>query len=584
LELAVSNDGARVYVVTEGASGASDCQLVVLDTANNMGNDQISNSIIEQSAGNDIFLSVAPAPDNRLFALLGAKGDVLVWPTNLDSATPQPDPDPSSPVNLGVDLRGLVIGSGAKEAFTTDAGGNVLQRLDIVGMVKGTAISLPNLAPSELALVSSTGPDMLAVVSESNKKLYLVGLNPDTLVGSVSLDHDPIALTVSPGGQWAYVLEQDTAGSFVQAVNLHRMQLPLSPVVGTPFKVGDASQQIVVSDSGAHLYIPFTGDMVKPVVGGVAVLDVSEQACEEILWRHLDGCPQCDSPNCVVLATIEHYQIGDKIQDQTDPLADPADGIARIDNRKGRQLLPSTQVLKELIECLMEQGPGGTGTQGPPGHQGDKGDPGIDDVSLDMQPCNIPELAEIFTDTSGKRILKLVIPTNCDTDLTHICAINWVHPQSTNNPIDNPANATPISKLAKGVLIVFDRPVRKGDIHEHSFIVLERPQTEGPENRCWCEVLIRRVGGVMFPTPCEITEDFTLPSELDKFVNGAQLLPNKPFERGKQYRVVLKGDFIRDKEDKAVDANHLPPWLPDQPSGDGTEGGTFESWFFIGQG
>jgi len=80
--------------------------------------------------------------------------------------------------------------------------------------------------------------------------------------------------------------------------------------------------------------------------------------CEEIFWRHLEGCPRCDMPNCVVLATIEHYHLGDKIEDQTNPPSKPEDDekahIARIDNRKGRHLLPSTNVLVEIIRCILE--------------------------------------------------------------------------------------------------------------------------------------------------------------------------------------------------------------------------------------
>lgn len=42
----------------------------------------------------------------------------------------------------------------------------------------------------------------------------------------------------------------------------------------------------------------------------------------------------------------------------------------------------------------------------------------------------------------------------------------------------------------------------------------------------------------------------------------------------------LIGDLIVDAQSKrAVDANHLPPYLPARKSGDCIEGGTFESWF-----
>jgi hypothetical protein len=45
--------------------------------------------------------------------------------------------------------------------------------------------------------------------------------------------------------------------------------------------------------------------------------------------------------------------------------------------------------------------------------------------------------------------------------------------------------------------------------------------------------------------------------------------------------VLLHGDLISDANvGHAVDANHLPPWFPALPhSGDGIEGGLFESWF-----
>jgi len=44
----------------------------------------------------------------------------------------------------------------------------------------------------------------------------------------------------------------------------------------------------------------------------------------------------------------------------------------------------------------------------------------------------------------------------------------------------------------------------------------------------------------------------------------------------------VNGDFIRDKNNRGVDANHLPPWLSGgRPTGDGVEGGTFESWLVV---
>ncbi len=79
---------------------------------------------------------------------------------------------------------------------------------------------------------------------------------------------------------------------------------------------------------------------------------------------------------------------------------------------------------------------------------------------------------------------------------------------------------------------------------------------------------------------CEILSGFEETNEPNAAVNGAQFRPGLDFLPNQEYRVLLKGDFIRDaKNEKGIDADHLPPWLPNRPTGDGTEGGTFESWF-----
>jgi hypothetical protein len=169
-------------------------------------------------------------------------------------------------------------------------------------------------------------------------------------------------------------------------------------------------------------------------------------------------------------------------------------------------------------------------------------------------------------------------------DFAHICAINWVHPTP---PLivdgkDNPTNITSINNLKdNGVLIAFDRPVLNGDIHRHSFMVLVKHRDDQSRTDCWCELPIGRVGGVQFERDCEILSDFTETNDPNATVNGAQFLPGRlGFVEKQEYRVILKGDFIRDaKNEKGIDADHLPPWLPKRPTGDGTEGGTFESWF-----
>jgi DNA-binding beta-propeller fold protein YncE len=597
LALAVSHDGSRLYVITEADTDPDNQarQLLVLDTANHLANEQRKFEVAgsEQS---DVFLTVGS--DQRLLAQLGKSGTVLIWPTTLDDAGGALAPSTTS-LSLGSDLRGLVVDSEMKRAFAADKA-NGIQVLDIAGNTR-TTINVPN--PSALALVTGS-TEMLAVISEADKKLHLIGLNPDQVLASTPLPHAPIDLVVSPGGGWAYVLQQDGSDNYVQPISLDRLQQNLPPFVGAPLKVGNHSSQIVISSTGSQIYIPFIDDLNLLNRGGVAVIEVNEETCAEILWRDLEGCAHCDNPNCVVLATIEGYQLDDQIWDQADPPADPAlddnNHIDRIDNLT-RRLLPSTQVLTDVVKCLLEHK--AEGGKGEKGDKGDKGDPGekgaqgaqgdkgndgtngtdglgIDDVKVDQIPCDQAPAPAKITIANGKRTLEFEVQRGCDAvspqapELAHICAINWPHTGNVKG-----SQASEIDK--NGLLIAFDRPVLAQDINPHSLVVLVSHVDDATGSTCWCELQGTVSAGKV---PLCSTENFQPVPVRGKAseVNGAQFRPKRPFQTA-EYRVLLKGDFIRDqKTQTGVDADHVPPWFSSAApyfTGDGVQGGTFESWF-----
>jgi len=642
LASAISSNGERLYIVAEPVAPATERQLYVLNTTQpGLPAVQSTPLTIPSSAGNDVVLAVEPS--GRLLALIGnAAGDLRRWDVDIDTqATPAASVVVAS---LGANLTALALSGDGAVAYAAGTS----RSIQSVAIETGTKTTITDILPtsaqaSALALVKSTGPDLLSVADKTGNTLHLVAPSPASLVGTVILDHLPVTIAVSPGGHSAYVLEQDTVAkeSYVQIVNLHAVQQHL-PTAATPkFKVSHPAQQLIMVEAGRRLYIPFTGDMNQPASGGVAILDISEEACEEILWRHLEGCPPCDIPNCVVLATITEYKLGTKIQESA------------IDNRRGRRVLASTEILQEWIECLSEHPAGGAGVagpQGPPGApgtsvksadaetvnpgepadadfapgtghihfkipkgekgepgvsvktadaetvapgtpadanfnpvtgnvhfkipKGEKGDPGgtgIIGVDLRIVDCSKPSGAQI----SPAGILELVIPTSCGSALTHICSISWVHGGSL--------------KVAdvreKGLLIAFDGSgVEKSDFHERSVMVLisHEEQVGHGVVTCWCEVAIRRTPKIL-EKPCDLLSNIRDPKATDKVVNAIQIkfmdagaVPNSGM-----VRVILNGDFIRDKEGKGLDADHLPPWFPTKnyKTGDGIAGGTFESWF-----
>jgi hypothetical protein len=434
---------------------------------------------------------------------------------------------------------------------------------------------------SALALVKSTGPDLLAVADKNGNNFHLVAPSPASLVRTVTLDHLPVAIAVSPGGHWAYVLEQDgvVKESYVQAVNIHAVQQHLPTVVTPKFKVSNPAQQLVMVEAGWRLYIPFTGDMNLPASGGVAILDISEEACEEILWRHLEGCPHCDVPNCVVLATITEYKLGTKIQD------------ANIENRRGRRVLASTEILQEWIECLAQQPTGGSGTPGPQGPPGPAGPVGPAGSAGTQGPAG-PQGAAGPSGTQGpvgQPGAAGADGAGLENGLTRITALSWKHNQ-------------PSSFLTIGnrpaLVIGFSGMVDTSAIDPQHIFEVSTPHALPDEQLkifvCWCSVRGKTIpvtftegapGEIISATPT------SSPSNGVAFVFDTEI--QKTIMKTGRLWVRLRGDFVIDEMGKAIDAEFIRAELPTgnrpdkkgitPPTDLGVQGGLFESWFTINQ-
>jgi DNA-binding beta-propeller fold protein YncE len=696
--ITLSEDGKRLYAALDPVTSGNPVQLRVIDTDNLSAPKPIRMVDVPGSAGGLVYMARA---GGKLLTLAGADGKLHVWGVTVDAAPVAGDPPlaPEATVDLGVTgVVGLAVGGGGKSAYTLDPDPTrhrvLAVDLSASPPKMGTDIAVlpPGATPLALAVVTTTGPDRLAVATDA-RNLHLLAVNQPELLGtSTNLAHMPVALTVSPGGQWAYVLETDvtTGESFIQAVNVYKLGLKQSAIPGAVFPIGPGARNLSITAAGDRLYVPYVGTAgPPPISGGVALVDVLEQDCEEILWRHLAGCPGCDDTSCmcVVLATIENYVPGspgfamrDVEKPPTRPEDDKANRISRIDNRRGRRLLPSTQTLLELIECAMDKAPGAAGKQGPPGDPG----PGIDDVVVTVVPCGqVPQKptigpgpngrtlflelpselddldvdivttrcdddpsGKIVCDDNGRKLVlqmppglkdlrvevhanecgtpatgkvisdeqgcKLVldIPTGCkEIRLPHIVAINWPHDGTLlRNDAASQRWFEGFFKL--GLVIAFDTEMLPETINRHTVQVLFNHMNRDTEGNCFCNMRGRvRPGRVIteqhgdgLPECGDNIVDFKpyTDSEIKAQLpaTGAQFFPDNRewiMNAETEYQIVAKGDFIlAHKEDpeiklrdgkpgrRALDGDHLGPGLPLRcPTGDGVEGGTFESWFGI---
>jgi DNA-binding beta-propeller fold protein YncE len=574
LDLAISPDGKALYLAMKAAAD-TDPKILVLDPAN-LATAPSKTLKLTGAATGEVRLAVSP--NGSLFAASPKQNKLFVWDNTL-AAQPA--------ITVGANPIAIAVSAAGGYLYTANNGSGDFSAVKLADGSVQTGSLPAGTKPVSLSVASTTAGDNLAFVDPSApKQLFLVGWRPDAVLPAPKVlplgnplggfAHAPVSAAYSPTGRWAYVLEQDSTDqkAYVQPVDAHAVELNQPNALGTSVPVGENPLEIIVTEDGKRLYVSYDGDSTTDP-GAVAVVEVTEDSCVDIFKEILEPCPNCAEENCLVLATVKNYVYSAAIVD------------ADIDNWADRQILPSTQLITEVVECLLQQSgtQGSQGAQGPPGPIGPTGPAGPTGPTGPNGPTG-PAGPTGPQGPKGDSAL--------DPDLTHICGINWDHGLSVTQQV--------IQHLNKdGLIIAFDGPVKNVDIHAESLLVLYSPfaVTNVPDTRTWVELVARVITGATLSlspaTPgkgCLIKEVTNTPERnpdgtaKDVEVNGAIFRPRREWING-NYRVIFKGDYVRDSDkkrpSKAVDADHLPPWVPKAKSGDQIQGGTFESWFTIGK-
>jgi hypothetical protein len=292
--------------------------------------------------------------------------------------------------------------------------------------VSGDQAALPSLPPIELAGVAVTalagaqtagGPRLWATDS-TGPALHAFaippGQDPAPLSDPLDLPAAASALAASDDGRFIFVL---TAGPQpeLRVVDAQRLEEGAAGALGARLAVAGAGTELAAAPSA--LYVPFR----DPPAMGVAVIEVVEQSCGELFKRTIEGCPACAADDgCVVLATVRGYRPGERVSS------------ADLDNLSDRRLLPSTEVITEVVRCLLERG-GPRGPAGPPGPQGPPGAaarrPKTGVVSITAAPGQ--QATVTVTHGLGNRRVAVMLALDLEqTDRFHAFALNPVHTQS----------------------------------------------------------------------------------------------------------------------------------------------------------
>jgi DNA-binding beta-propeller fold protein YncE len=595
LDLAISPTGQYLYVIRHVAGTPGDNLLRVIDI-DNLDTPTIVNDLplAQGSVAPGMQVRVSPA-DGRVFVLNlnGTPKTIIVWKTDINTSGADPTASRYATFTPGSDPRAIAVSADGTWMFVAegaDADNHVKAvRVETLPLATPTLYTVPVADKPVLLAVSGDNLRMWVVTAAKQVRAFTVQETPSAFpeIGSgVDLGADTqVAIVSSRSARWSYVSSEDAEGKgWVRVVDGQQLEDEPSQAVSDPLAVTPGPRALLLTADGRRLYAAGEG-IAEQLCGGVSVLDVSEEPCGEIFWRALDGCPQCLDDSCVPLAVIVDYELGMRIEEQD------------IDNRI-RPLVPSTDVLRQVIECLLQTGAGKQGPEGPRGEKGDQGDQGDPGESGQDGAPGLP----------GKKGDKGDPGPGLEAGLAQISALSWFH--NTVNPSLQPVIRRTQGNRVHGLVIGFSRDVVVADLASpkippnqidarHVFQVLvDADPSANQEIGIICQCAL--MGQII---PVEFSED--TPGHIDSakeipgpMARGAAFLFDENTEvfrrimQGviRELWVRLRGDFVVDHPDpakaRAIDAEFVRAQLPtgDRPSGSdlGVQGGLFESWFLIG--
>jgi len=573
----VSDDGKLVYVVSF-SSGSQQSSLVVLNSSG-LTVAGTSTAISDDSAP----ASLAALPASQVVWLQNQGAQLMVW----DASTATPTQVKT--IALTGSPSGLVLGGDRSKGYYIDSANHQVGVVDVAG--GATSPPLAQVSnPAQVILASSSGPDVLAVIDSINATITAVQASPATVIANIALMNQPLAAAADPQKRVLYLVSKE-AGSSPPAWELQTFDLrklvagsPELPPAGIP-SIPPSAPTSVVTD--AH-YV-FVVAAVSNNVNNQG-FQIDTPRCPDLY--ELEECDDCCTADCLVLATIRGYQPGFLIEDPTtppsDPLTDYNNHIARIDNRLGREILPSTRRIAEVLESIV------CGCA----------------CECEGQPAPAPAPPQPVTG------LNPGLPKIIDIGWQHGATLSWddFHTAQFQSP------PTTIDTQPYPLLTIYFNDVMTGVDRQSFRVEVTYPDVTGTKGKnlafsglygsalLYGDIVdLAPAGGITTPHTLETAKSAWAFLPYPDFWNNAGL---RGWWLGETYvtdpwptldlpcvRVTLSGDFVYAgstyAESGVLDGNNIGGQVGlnetrggsitggKNPSGDMTEGGTFESWFYL---
>lgn len=465
VDIAVSPVGDQVFLSFVSEDGAG----IAVYRKSTIRTDAQPRAVISREA--PVRLVVSPRT-GALFALGLDSGRITAWSQEsltawLDEADPDPV-GPASPAEVELaDWTGRAPGDYRGATFTSSPDGLRLLVVDGLGDAAVRLVDIPLLFGGEAAEVRPGGGPVLATPGDERtvagnwsldgRYVFLLyeattDAGPRAVLrryerieadGSLSQRGRGVAvpsagaldLAVAPGERWAYALvggvDDERVEAKVVVLDMRTAQAGLASE--TPVEVAGATEEPLpgvglfqrLTQSGRQLYVALDDESAEdqPERGLVAVIEPEEADCGARFRDAVDGCSGCgdDRAHHVVLAHLSNYRAEDRprIRD-----GDPGESEVAIDNFTYRPLVPSSQDLRAVIQCILDEGvaEGPPGPRGDPGERGEPGEtgprgPGVQQVEVDTLAAGddaTATLSPIAGDREADLLLTLGVPRGAD--------------------------------------------------------------------------------------------------------------------------------------------------------------------------
>lgn len=210
--------------------------------------------------------------------------------------------------------------------------------------------------------------------------------------------------------------------------------------------------------------------------------------------------------------------------------------------------------------------------------KGEQTDPGVPGYTMQIDQCSRRKLVY------GNPLLYDLI--ECfHGNLPHVTDVSWRKEKKVNGAwwsykefqemISGRRAAQGKNEDKKGLTVTFDKRMDPDTVNDHTFVVQVRLEDQETGN-----IRYDQVPGTISYDEASRTATFTFETE---WINDIYLGHSWLREKGGELMVIIKGDFIMgcredEKPAKALDGNFVGGQLP---SGNGTQGGDFVSWFYV---